>query len=387
MTDSTLSDFSFFIPTKIEFGTGLALRLGELCRREGFRSAMVVADPAVLASRAIDQALESLNTAGLRSFTWSQVQPNPTDLDVVAGLDAFQRQEADVIVGIGGGSALDTAKGIAVLAANGGAVRDYAGGSPTPKRAWPLVLLPTTAGTGSEVTANISITDTATNEKLALRHPHNYATVAILDPSLLASLPAGAAASSGMDALTHAVESYVSVRATPLTRVLAYEATRLIGESLSPFVADRADAFHGQQMLYGSCLAGIAISHTGTGSAHAVARALGGPFGVAHGMGCAVALVPVMRFNSDAVPGRYAELAVALGVADPHASVADNALRAVRRVNEIRDSSGIPERLDLDVTADMLPNLAQWTAQNAGPNPRPTSLSDAESLIREVIRA
>lgn len=386
MTDLT-SEFSFFIPTRIEFGTGLAKRLGELCRSEGFTSAMVVADPAVMASGSLDGALQSLQTAGVSSFVWSEVQPNPTDLDVVAGLAVFHAERPDVIVGIGGGSALDTAKGVAVLASNGGTVRDYAGNSPTPRRAWPLVLVPTTAGTGSEVTANISITDTETHEKLALRNPKNYATLAVLDPSLLSSLPTGAAASAGMDALSHAVESYVSLRATPLTKLLAFEATRLIGGSLTEFVADRTDLVHASRMLYASCLAGIAISHTGTGNAHAVARALGGPFGVAHGTGCAVALEPVMRFNSEAVPEQYAELARALDVADSHANHEENALRAGRRVGELRHASGLPQRLDLHVSADMLPMLAKWTAQNAGPNPRHTSLEDAESLIREVVFA
>jgi len=386
MTDAPLTTLSFFLPTRIEFGDGLAGQLGKLCIESGFTTALVVVDPMVHASGATDGAFRALEQAGIGTVIWSQVQPNPTDTDVDAGLAVFAQYRPDVIIGIGGGSALDTAKGIAVLASNGGAVADYAGNGATPRRAWPLILVPTTAGTGSEVTANISITDSQTHAKLALRDPNNYATIAVLDPTLLGGLPVAAAAAAGMDALTHAIESYVSVRSTPMTKLLAFEATRRIGASLEPFVANRTDLPSARQMLYGSCLAGIAISHTGTGNAHAVARALGGPYGIAHGTGCAVALEPVMRFNNEVVQEQYATLAVALGVADASADAAQNALRAIERVGALRAAAGLPERLDVDVAEHMLPDLAQWTVDNAGPNPRRTGLDDAELLIRQVVR-
>jgi alcohol dehydrogenase class IV len=387
MSELPVGPLSFLLPTRIELGVGLAERLGKLSAEAGYRSAFVVVDPGVHAAGAADGALRSLEAAGLTLTLWTRLQPNPTDVDVEAGAAALAEDRKDVIIGIGGGSALDTAKGIAVLATNPGRVRDFAGNGNVPNRAWPLVLVPTTAGTGSEVTANISITDVRTHDKLALRDPNNYATLAILDPALLRGLPAPAAAAAGMDALTHAVESYVSVRATALTKLLAYDATRRIGASIEAFVADRGDERHATEMLYASCLAGIAISHTGTGNAHAVARALGGRYGVAHGLGCGVALEPVMRFNSEAVRDDYATLAQALRVADPSAGADANAERAIRRVGQIRATVGLPERLDVDVAAEALPELGRWAADASGPNPRPTSPDEAAELVRAVVRA
>jgi alcohol dehydrogenase class IV len=256
-----------------------------------------------------------------------------------------------------------------------------------PNKAWSLILVPTTAGTGSEVTANISITDSQTHDKLALRDPNNYASLAILDPTLLRGLPAGAAAAAGMDALTHAIESYVSVRSTALTKMMAEEATRLIGGSIEAFVADRSDPVHATAMLYGSCLAGIAISHTGTGNAHAVARALGGPYGIPHGLGCGVALESVMRFNEATVREDFAQLATALGVNDLGASAEANAHAAIDRVGALRAAVGLPDRLDIVVDEETLGALSEWAAANAGPNPRATSPLDARELIRAIVLA
>jgi alcohol dehydrogenase len=386
MSHSSSGALSFLLPTRIELGVGIADRLGELCLESGFKSAFVVVDPGVHAAGAADGPLKSLAEAGIEVSLWMKVQPNPVDTDVEDGAAALAATPRQAVIGIGGGSALDTAKGIAVLAANTGRVRDFAGNGNVPNKAWPLVLVPTTAGTGSEVTANISITDSETHDKLALRDPNNYASLAILDPILLRGLPAAAAAAAGMDALTHAVESYVSVRASSLTRLLAYEATRLIAGSLEAFVADRAELAHATDMLYGSCLAGIAISHTGTGNAHAVARALGGPYGIPHGLGCGVALESVMRFNEPVVQEDYARLATALGVADFRASVEVNAHAAIDRVRDMRAAVGLPERLDISVDKEALLALGAWAAASSGPNPRPTSQHEACDLISAVVR-
>lgn len=379
--------FSFHLPTRIEYAPGSADDLGRLCADSEFASAFVVVDPGVLAAGVADGALRSLKAAGLSVEVWSKLQPNPVDVDVEAGAAAFIAEKRDVIVGIGGGSALDTAKGIAVLATNGGRVRDYHGNGNVPRRAWPSVLIPTTAGTGSEVTANISITDSETHDKLALRDPNNYTAIAVLDPTLLRGLPRAAAASAGMDALTHAVESYVSIRSSVMTKLLAYEATCRIGASIEAFVENPADEQHAASMLYASCLAGIAISHTGTGCAHAVARALGGPYGVAHGTGCAVALEPVMRFNVTRVARDYARLAVGLGVSVSGDGDQTNAARAIDKVGQLRAGVGLPQRLDVVVEEDMFPMLGKWAAGAAGPNPRPTSVEDATELVRAVVRS
>jgi alcohol dehydrogenase class IV len=380
-----LVPFEFRLPTALRFQPGAAEHLGEICRDSGYSSAFVVVDPGLHRLGAADAALASLEAAGIDVELWTNLQPNPVTDDMEAAASAFDRREGSLVIGIGGGSALDTAKGVAVLATNGGKLRDYAGNGQVPNRCWPLLLVPTTAGTGSEVSASISVTDAATHDKLAVRDPNNCAWIAVLDPTLLTGLPAVVAAHSAMDALTHAVESYVSRRSMPMSRLFAYEAARLINQSIEPFVADRTDPAHGANMLYGSALAGAAMSHTGTGNAHAVSRALGGRYGVIHGLGCAVALEPVMRFNVTAAEQGYAELAEAFGVRDPSATAAENAARTVERVAEIRAHVWIPQRLDLIVPTDDLPGLVRWTVENSTPNPRTTDDADARELLLAVV--
>lgn len=385
MSSPFLDDITFFVPTQVIYGIDSSTRLGPVCADRGFRSALVVIDPGVDRSGAAAAAIDSLTGAGTDVHLWSEVRSNPTDADVMAGLTQYRELLPDVIIGIGGGSAMDTAKGVALLASNGGVIGDYKGNGNVPRRSWPLVLLPTTAGTGSEVSANISITDSGTHEKLAVRDPNAAAMVAILDPTLLRGLPPKAAAAAGMDALTHAVESYVSVRATPYTRMLAREAAALINESLEAFVRDRGNLETAGTMLYGACLAGIAMAHTGTGNAHALARALGGLYGVPHGDACAVALEPVMRFNQQAAVTGYAKLAKAFGEHQAHEGAAVNAQRAVDRVARLRRAVGIPDRFDITPSADELRQLCAWTAANSGPNPRPTDANEAEALVRQVV--
>lgn len=378
-------DITFFIPTQVIYGIDSSKRLGSLCAERGFRTVLVIIDPGVEKSGAAAATIDSLTGAGTDVHLWSGVRSNPTDADVMSGLTRYQEIRPDVIIGIGGGSAMDTAKGIALLASNGGVVGDYKGNGNVPQRSWPLVLLPTTAGTGSEVSANISITDSQTHEKLAVRDPNAAGAVAILDPILLQGLPAKAASAAGMDALTHAVESYVSVRATPFTRMLAYEATSRINSSLESFVRDRGNLEAAGTMLYGACLAGIAMAHSGTGNAHAVARALGGLYGVPHGDACAVALEPVMRFNQQAAATGYAELAKAFGTYQADGDVGVNAQQAVDRVAQLRRAVGIPDRFDIAPTADELRQLCEWTTGSSGPNPQPTDMDKAETLIRQVV--
>lgn len=380
-----LATFNFQLPTQLDFAAGSSARLGELCGRNGYRSAFVVIDPGLHAIGLANEILKSLADAGIATSVWTRVQPNPITTDIEAAASSFDRSEGSVVIGIGGGSALDTAKGAAMLATNGGRLADYSGNGRVPSRAWPLILIPTTAGTGSEVSASISVTDAETKDKLAVRDMNNCAWFAVLDPELLRGLPMQVAAHSGMDALTHAVESMVSNRATPISRLFAWEAGRRINQSIEAFVADRTDEDHGANMLYASCLAGIAFSHTGTGNAHAVSRALGGRYGVVHGLGCGVALEPVMRFNLEAAAAGYAELARAFGVQDDSLDELGNAGRALARVAEIRASVGLPERLDIRVAEDEMEILAAWTVENSTPNPRKTSTEDARQLILDVI--
>jgi alcohol dehydrogenase class IV len=348
-------------------------------------SAFLVIDPGALQAGVADRALASLEAAKIAYSTFTKVKPDPLDVDMEEGASEFACEPREAVVGIGGGSAMDTAKTIALIATNGGRIRDYNGTDRVPKDLMPLVCIPTTAGTGSEVTANIAVANADTHEKMSVRSPRNYPRFALLDPELLAGLPQAVAAASGLDALVHAIESYVSVRSTPLTRLLAFEAVRRIGKAIEEFVVDPGQLEAGAQMLFGSMLAGMAISHTGTGAAHAVARAIGGKYEVAHGLACGVLLEPVMRFNLSVAAERFAELADALGARVADRSNDSLAEATIARVAEIRESAGLPRRLPIEVPESALAELAEWAAKSSGPNPRKTTRTDAQRLLKQVV--
>jgi alcohol dehydrogenase class IV len=380
-----IPSFEFGVPTRILFGCGSAKKLGESVRKFGFGSAFVVLDPGLKKGGFVEHVVASLDAVSIPYSIFTKVEQNPFDIDMEQGAHKFAANPRDAVIGIGGGSAMDTAKGIALLATNGGRIREYDGTDRVAKNSQPLICVPTTAGTGSEVTANIAVTNFETHEKMSVRSIHNYPRLALLDPELLVNLPASIAAASGMDALVHAVESYVSLRANPMTRMLAYEAVRRVGSALVRFVSNRRDIEQGAQMLFGSMLAGMVISYTGTGSAHAIARALGGKYNVVHGMACGILLEPVMRFNLPQVEERYAELGEPLGAANQGISTRARAEAAVRRVGELRAAVGLPSRLPIEVAREALSDLAEWASRSAGPNPRPTSPIDAQDLITQVV--
>lgn len=385
MIDDPVTGFEYCIPTRLIFESGGAAKLGGMLARFQYSSAFVVVDPGFHSAGLDAPILRSLDESAIPYAIYSEVEPNPVDSSMERGADEFKARRDDVIVGIGGGSAMDTAKAVAVLATNPGRLRDYDGNDKVPKNGWPLILIPTTAGTGSEANYNLSVTNVDTKEKMAVRSICNCARVALLDPALLEKLPAHVAAAAGYDALVHAVESYVSNRSTAPTRMIAYEAIRRIAPSLEPFVADRADSKSAGEMLYAASLAGMVISHTGTGAAHAVARALGGRYNVVHGVATGVLLEPVMRFNLDVVEARYAEVGDALAVTGAGMDARGRAAAAVRRIGEMRQNVGLPDRLPIRVEAAYENDLAEWASRSAGPNPRKVTPDDARMLMYEVV--
>jgi alcohol dehydrogenase class IV len=394
MTSSALPDlpvaatpFEYGVPTRIIFGPGSGAGVGELCRRGGYRSAFVVIDPFLATSPITDDFRAGLERAGVAFSTFADVQPNPVDTDLEAAAQAFLDGDHDVVIGIGGGSSLDTAKGVAILATNGGRIRDFDGNEKVPTAATACICVPTTAGTGSEVTGNISVTNSDTEAKMAIRSGHAYPRYAVLDSTLLASLPRSVAASAGMDALVHAVESYTSTRATPLSRLIAFDATRRIVQWLPRFVEDRADQAAASEMLYASCLAGMNLTNTGTGAAHAIARALGGHYGIVHGLACGVLIVPVMQFNAEVAASSYAALAGAFGLTSTDPDPTDElglAKAVIDRVAELRARIGLPATLPITVEPVKTPAIASWAAANFGPNPRRGTPGDVIHILAQV---
>jgi alcohol dehydrogenase len=307
---------------------------------------------------------------------------------VTRALAAAQGIDAQMVLAVGGGSTIDVAKAVAILATNGGRIQDYEGIEKF--RVQPLyrIAIPTTAGTGSEVSGSCVITDTERNLKMSIRHAAmNPADVAILDPLALRTLPAHVAAHSGMDAFVHAFESFISLDANPVTDALNLHAIELLSANLRPFVADRGNGTAAMAMLCGSTLAGMSFGITGLGNVHCMARFVGARLHVSHGLSNAICLPNVAEFNLSAQPARFARIASAMGRevgALPQIEAAQEAVRAIRMLCA---DLGIPARLrDVGATEAMLPEMARQCA-DAGYNrwnPRHTRYEDFVALFEQT---
>lgn len=336
----------FALNTKLTIGPGTLDSLPDELGPLGVTRPMVVTDPGVARTEAFAAVTRSLRAAGIPYEVSDDVEPQPTVGNVVRGFERYRAAGCDGAVALGGGSAIDTAKAMVILATNGGDPRDYHGSELYDTPPDPLLAVPTTAGTGSEVSYAASIRDEEKDRKLTIRHLRfNSARVAILDPLVLRSIPRRVAVTAGMDALTHAVESYTSREATVLTEALSLRAMELIAQSLRSFVAEPGDAEVGERMLVGSCLAGIAFSYAGTGNAHCLARTLAGKFHMEHGMSCAVTLPHVVAYNAAFAPERYARVALALGERVDGLDDEEAAARAGPAVAALADDLDVPRTL------------------------------------------
>ena len=345
----------------------------------------VVTDPGVRKAGLTEALTQGLEQRGIAFEVFSDVETNPRDSTIHAGADIARKAGSDLFVGIGGGSAMDAAKGIAMLMTNPGHVADYDGINKVVHDLPFVVAVPTTAGTGSEVTANAALTNSRTHTKMSLRSPRLLPKLTVVDPALLHSLPRVTASTAGLDALTHAIEGYLSVRASPLSDVFAIESIRLIGANIRPFVANPENADAAAGMALGALLAGLVVSNTGTGNDHAIARALGGVFDTPHGLATAVLLPHVMRFNAPARPERYRNIALALGMT-PVGTDRDVAVVVCDEVQRMLGDVGIPDRLGkIGVDPARVPELVEAAIRNVGPNPRRTSVDDMRQLIESAL--
>ncbi len=297
------------------FGTGSIARLPALIAEAGGRSALVVTDAALAGTGVIRAVTELLSAADVPATVFSSVQPNPTTADLAAGAAAAAGllDTAPVVVAVGGGSPIDAAKGIALAAVNSQRGRDLDYRSDFAVPALPLLAVPTTAGTGAETNAFGVVTDEREHRKFYVGHASTMPAAAILDADLTIGLPPGPTAATGMDALTHAVESYLSVRANPWSAGIALQVVRMVGEFLPRAVADGSDAEARGQMLLAAHMAGIAMASTGLGACHAIGHALGGRFNLPHGVALTMVLPQVLSFSRSVSVDRLAELAFALG--------------------------------------------------------------------------
>jgi len=380
-----LNSFSFELPTRIEYGVGATGKLAESLDRLGSHKVLIVSDKGIEASGLLSALVDQLSTANLEFDIFSEVESNPKDHSVHAGTKIADRLQADCLVAVGGGSPIDCAKAIAVLATHGGAVRDYEGQGKISGNVLPLIAIPTTAGTGSEVTFSSVITDTGEGFKFTLKHPCIAPRISLLDPQMTITMPPGLTAATGMDALTHAIEGYTARVAEPLADAAALYAIELVAKYLKIAVFEGSNMEARAGMLLGSVLAGIAFSHSDVGSVHCIAEALGGKYDTAHGVCNAVVLPTVMEYNMDYCRERYARVAAAMGIS--FESTADGARSAVEAVKQLVLDLNLPSFGSFGVKAADVEELAFKSFVNGSnaDNPRAMSKDDYVTLFNRMM--
>jgi len=366
------------------FETDGLKHLPEILNELGARKPLVVADPGVRDAGIVERVEAQLAGAGFDFHLFSEIDPNPRDQSVDQGALRMQELGADGIVAVGGGSPIDCAKAMAAVAAHGQSVRDLAGPGRLSRPVVPIVAIPTTAGTGSEVTFGAVITDTRRNVKVSVKGPQLAPAVALLDPSLTLSKPSDLTASTGMDALTHAVEAYTVKGANPLSDAMALHAVERIAVHLPVAVENGNDLEARAGMLLASLVAGIAFSHADVGAVHCIAEALGGMYDLPHGVCNAVVLPAVMRYNMDYCRARYARLASAAGI--DFQGVEDGAAAAVRWVEGLAAAVKLPRFSSFGVDPSDFPEIAAKSAENGSnpSNPRPMAAEDYVALLKEM---
>jgi alcohol dehydrogenase len=372
--------FDFQPLTRVLSGPGVLSRLGEVVRELGGKRILLVTDPGLEEAGHPQRAEEIMRRAALDVFVFDRVEENPTTRHVAAGVELARQERTDLIVAVGGGSAMDCAKGINFLFTGGGEMKDYWGVGKAVKPMLPSVGVPTTAGTGSEAQSFALISDPVTHHKMACGDKKAAFKVALLDPELTLTQPPRVAALTAMDALTHAVESHVSTKSTSLSRAFSREAWRLLEAHVERVLAHPADLQARAAVQWGAHLAGLAIENAMLGAAHALANPLTAHYGMVHGQAVGMMIPRVVRFNAEHAQGGYRDLAVQAGllITDPAAALAS-------RLEQIAAAAGLPRALSaLDVSSGMLSVLAdeaaqQWTGKF---NPRPVGYNELLALYQ-----
>jgi len=378
-----MKDYRFFMPTEVHFAPGAIGRLGGEAARFGRRAFLVTGRHSARASGALDAALRSLKEAGLEAIVFDRVEENPSDRTVAEGARMAREGGCDVVVALGGGSPMDAAKGIAMLMVLDGDLSQYYGGGKVDRPVRPVVAVPTTAGTGSEVTPYAVFVDSGKNLKCSVASPHIFPRSALLDPELTMSMPPEITANTGIDALTHALEGFTSVKAQPISDRLALEAISQINQYLPAAVSHGDELEPRARLLHASMLAGMVIAQTGTTLIHGMGYAPTTHYGIAHGLANGVLMDQVVAFNGEQDPERYETLASALGrKADP-ASAPREAAEGLRA---LRERVGMPGRLrDLGVREEDLEIFARQTmghSRNLENNARQATLKNILEIYK-----
>lgn len=363
----------YFLPTRNLFGEGAVEEVGDLMKSLGGKRAMIVTD-AFLAQNGMAERIQSiLSASGLDSVVFGGAEPNPKDINVDAGLVVFKENACDAIISLGGGSSHDCAKGIGIVASNGGSIRDYEGVDKSHQPMCPMIAINTTAGTASEITRFCIITDTSRHVKMCIIDWRVTPQIAINDPILMKGMPPALTAATGMDALTHAVEAYVSTAANPLTDAAAQMAISMITKYLPKAVANGDYMKARDNMAYAQYLAGIAFNNASLGYVHAMAHQLGGVYNLPHGVCNAILLPHVEDFNLIGNANRFRDIAEDMGENIEGLSTMEAARKAIEAIRQLSQQVGIPENLrSLGVKEDDFEMMAENAMKDAcaATNPR-----------------
>jgi alcohol dehydrogenase len=375
-----LSDFDYDPRTRAIFGGGVLERVGELTRELGDR-ALLVTDKGLKDAGHEDRTIGYLESAGVAVAIFDDVHPNPTTDDVDRCLQVAKASEVNVIIGLGGGSSMDCAKGCNFLLTNGGRIEDYWGIGKASKPMLPMIAVPTTAGTGSEAQSFALIANTETHMKMACGDKKAACRIALLDPELTVTMPVTVAAVTGIDAISHALETYVTTKRNPVSQLFSRRSWALLAAAFPQVLEDPRDINARGAMIFGAHLAGAAIENSMLGAAHALANPLTAHFGLTHGIAIGVMLPHVVRFNSLEVGDLYADLASDIGLCEPGDPSAGEELAGY--IRSIVTEWGLPASLpECHVRSDLIPTMAaeaarQWTGTF---NPRPVDVGSLTEL-------
>lgn len=373
----------FFIPSVNILGQGSVEEAVKDIKALGFKRALIVTDKPLVSIGLVAKVADKLQTEDIAVSIFDGVQPNPTTANVEAGLALLNKDACDFIVSLGGGSPHDCAKGIALVATNGGSIKDYEGVDMSAKPQLPLVAINTTAGTASEMTRFCIITDEARHIKMAIVDKNTTPILSVNDPELMLDKPKSLTAATGMDALTHAVEAYVSIAANPITDACAIKAIELIKANLVNAVKDGQNIEAREQMAYAQFLAGMAFNNASLGYVHAMAHQLGGFYDLPHGVCNAILLPHVQQYNAQVVPQRLADIAVAMGENVNGLSTELAAEAAIEAIKSLSVAVDIPATLtELGVKAEDIPTLADNALKDACglTNPKQASLEEISQI-------
>ena len=369
-------------------GKGAIANIADEAIGRGFQKAFVCSDPDLLKFGVTKKVTDILDSKGLAYEIYSDIKANPTIENCQHGVDAFKASGADYLIAIGGGSSMDTAKAIGIVAANPEFydIRSLEGVAPTKNKAKPIFAVPTTAGTAAEVTINYVITDAEKNRKMVCVDVHDIPVVAFVDPDMMASMPKGLTAATGMDALTHAIEGYITKAAWELSDMFHLKAIEIISKNLRGAVANTPEGREG--MALGQYIAGMGFSNVGLGIVHSMAHPLGALYDTPHGVANAIILPTVMEYNAPATGEKYRDIAKAMGVTGvDDMSLEDARKAAVDAVRKLSQDVGIPADLSEIVKREDLDFLAQSAYDDAcrPGNPRDTSVAQIKALYESLL--